>query len=33
MSQGWKGNESVDPVIILRMMFLLFYDDVASSGN
>ncbi|HEV2665691.1 MAG TPA: IS1182 family transposase [Blastocatellia bacterium] len=27
---GRKGNESVDPVIILKMMFLLFYDDVAS---
>lgn len=27
---GKKGNESVDPVIILKMMFLLFYDDVAS---
>ena len=27
---GTKGNESVDPVIILKMMFLLFYDDVAS---
>jgi transposase len=27
---GKNGNESVDPVIILKMMFLLFYDDVAS---
>jgi transposase len=27
---GKRGNESVDPVIILKMMFLLFYDDVAS---
>lgn len=27
---GKKGNESVDPVIILKMMFLLFYDNVAS---
>lgn len=27
---GKKGNESVDPVIILKMIFLLFYDDVAS---
>jgi len=27
---GKNGNESVDPVIILKMMFLLFYDNVAS---
>jgi transposase len=27
---GGNGNESVDPVILLKMMFLLFYDDVAS---
>lgn len=27
---GYNGNESVDPVIILKMMFLLFFDDVAS---
>lgn len=27
---GRKGNISVDPVIILKMMFLLFFDDVAS---
>jgi transposase len=27
---GTKGNVSVDPVIILKMLFLLFYDDVAS---
>jgi transposase len=27
---GKKGNESVDPVIILKMMFLLFFDDVPS---
>lgn len=27
---GKKGNESVDPVIMLKMIFLLFYDDVAS---
>ena len=27
---GKNGNESVDPVIILKMIFLLFYDDVAS---
>ena len=27
---GTKGNVSVDPEVILKMMFLLFYDDVAS---
>lgn len=27
---GKNGNESVDPVIILKMMFLLFYDNLAS---
>ena len=27
---GKNGNESVDPVVILKMIFLLFYDDVAS---
>ena len=27
---GDKGNVSVDPVVILKMMFLLFFDDVAS---
>jgi transposase len=27
---GQNGNESVDPVIILKMMFLLFYDNIAS---
>ena len=27
---GTKGNVSVDPVIILKMMFLLFFDNVAS---
>ena len=27
---GSKGNVSVDPVILLKMMFLLFYDDVSS---
>jgi transposase len=27
---GKKGNESVDPVVIMKMMFLLFYDDIAS---
>ena len=27
---GRNGNVSVDPVVILKMMFLLFYDNVAS---
>ncbi len=27
---GTNGNVSVDPAVILKMMFLLFYDDVAS---
>lgn len=27
---GNNGNVSVDPVIILKMMFLLFFDDIAS---
>jgi transposase len=27
---GKKGNVSVDPVIVLKMIFLLFFDDVAS---
>ena len=27
---GQNGNVSVDPVIILKMMFLLFFDDIAS---
>lgn len=27
---GHNGNVSVDPVIILKMMFLLFFDDIAS---
>jgi transposase len=27
---GVNGNESVDPGVILKMMFLLFFDDVAS---
>src|SRR5207247_8701935 len=27
---GSNGNESVDPEIILKMIFLLFYDDVPS---
>jgi transposase len=27
---GGNGNESVDPAILLKMMFLLFYDNVPS---
>jgi len=27
---GDNGNESVDPVILLKMMFLLFFDNVPS---
>ena len=27
---GKKGNESVDPEVIMKMMFLLFFDDIAS---
>ena len=27
---GYNGNESVDPAILLKMMFLLFYDNVPS---
>jgi transposase len=29
-SYGFNGNVSVDPAVILKLMFLLFYDDVAS---
>jgi len=27
---GYNGNVSVDPEVIVKMMFLLFFDDVAS---
>jgi transposase len=27
---GYNGHESVDPVVILKLMFLLFFDNVAS---
>jgi transposase len=27
---GHNGNESVDPAVIMKMMFLLFFDNVAS---
>jgi len=29
-SYGYNGNESVDPSVIMKMMFLLFFDDVSS---
>src|SRR5579884_4395781 len=27
---GYNGNESVDPAVILKLLFLLFLDDVPS---
>jgi transposase len=27
---GYNGNVSVDPAVVMKMMFLLFYDNVAS---
>src|SRR3990172_9474011 len=27
---GYNGNESVDPEVILKMMFLLFFDNLPS---
>lgn len=27
---GYNGNESVDPAVIMKMMFLLFFDNIAS---
>jgi len=27
---GYNGNVSEDPAVILKMMFLLFYDDISS---
>ena len=30
---GFNGNESVPPEVILKMMFLLFYDDVSSERD
>jgi len=27
---GKNGNESVDPIVILKMMFLLFFEDIKS---
>ena len=25
---GYNGNVSVDPAVVMKVMFLLFYDDV-----
>ena len=30
---GANGNVSVDPVIILKLMFLLFWDDVKRENS
>ncbi len=30
---GYNGNESVDPAVIMKMMFLLFFDDVSSERD
>ncbi len=30
---GYNGNESVDPAVIMKMMFLLFYDNVSSERD
>lgn len=27
---GYNGNESVDPAVVMKMMFLLFFDNIAS---
>ena len=27
---GYNGNESVDPEVILKLLFLLFFDDIPS---
>ncbi|OVE75991.1 hypothetical protein BVX97_02620 [bacterium E08(2017)] len=27
---GYNGNESIDPVVIMKLMFLLFYDNIPS---
>ena len=27
---GYNGNESVDPAVIMKLMFLLFYDNIPS---
>ena len=29
-SYGYNGNVSVDPAVVMKMLFLLFYDDVGS---
>jgi transposase len=30
---GYNGNESVDPAVIMKMMFLLFFDNVSSERD
>ena len=32
-SYGTKGNQSVDPAVILKLMFLLFYENVKSERS
>ena len=27
---GYNGNQSIDPVVILKLMFLLFYENIKS---
>ncbi|MGB2809948.1 MAG: transposase [Sedimentisphaerales bacterium] len=29
-SYGKNGNESVDPAVVLKLMFLLFYENIKS---
>ena len=31
-SYGTNGNQSVDPAVILKLMFLLFYENVKSDN-
>jgi len=30
---GYNGNESIDPEVILKLMFVLFLDNVRASGS
>ena len=30
---GHNGHESEDPIVIMKLMFLLFFEDVQVSGN
>ena len=27
---GYNGNQSIDPTVILKLMFLLFYENIKS---